>query len=438
MWMWLVPASASLWGQPAAQVQTQPAPHQHSSAQDTSELFPARESSGTAWLPDETPMYGVHHAWRVWQVMVHGTAFAQYLYEPDDVHRTGGFSTHQFGSINWGMAMFRRPLGSGRLGLRAMASLEPVTLPGCGYLNVLATGEMCDGDTIHDRQHPHDLFMELAADYDRPVRGSLRWQVYAGFAGEPALGPPSFPHRTSAMSNPLAPISHHWIDSTHITFGLVTTGVYNRQWKAEMSVFNAREPDEHRADLDLGALDSISGRLTYSPNARLVIQASAGHLREAEAEFPPEPRADVNRGSASITYHRPRGDRGVWATTLAWGVNSGIEIVPGGAFDAATHAVLLESTLTFGDRHTWFGRGEIVEKPAHDLHAHEFPTSVFTLGKLEGGYVRYFRPWKGMSAGVGGTISAAIVPPELAVRYYGRVAPGFGVFLTLRPSRHSM
>jgi hypothetical protein len=240
------------------------------------------------------------------------------------------------------------------------------------------------------------------------------------------------------MSNPIAPISHHWIDSTHITFGVVTSGLYTRRWKAEVSAFNAREPDENRADLDLGALDSYSGRLTYSPNARFVLQASAGHLEESEAEFPPQPRTDVNRGSASMTYHRPVGDRGIWATTLAWGVNSGIEIVPGGSFDAATYAVLLESTVILDDRHTWFGRGEIVEKPAHDLHAHEYPTSVFTLAKIQGGYVRYFRPWKGIAAGVGGTISAAIVPPELAVRYYGRVAPGFGVFLTLRPSRHSM
>jgi hypothetical protein len=39
-------------------------------------------------------------------------------------------------------------------------------------LNQLATGETCEGDTIHDRQHPHDLFMELAGEYDRPRRAS--------------------------------------------------------------------------------------------------------------------------------------------------------------------------------------------------------------------------------------------------------------------------
>ena len=335
-------------------------------------LFPAREASGTAWLPDDTPMYGVERTWGGWEVMLHGVAFAQFLYEPGYIHRTGGYSTHQFGSVNWGMAMARRPVG--RRPSRPSHDAQPRALDTSGLrvLNLLATGEICEGDTIHDRQHPHDLFMELAADYDRPLRGSLRWQVYAGLAGEPALGPVGFPHRLSALPNPIAPITHHWLDSTHITFGLVTTGVYNRRWKAEMSVFNGREPDENRADLDLGALDSVSGRLSFLPTDRLALQVSAGHLHEAEQEFAPLPRSDVDRLTASATYHRPFGGDGIWATTLAYGLNSGQEIIPGAVFDAATFAVLAESSVTIHERHTWFGRAEIVEKPAHDLHAHEF------------------------------------------------------------------
>jgi hypothetical protein len=419
--------------------QAAPSQHHHATEPSATALFPPREASGTAWVPDETPMFGAERAWRGWTVMLHGVAFAQLLYEPgENIHRTGGFSEWQFGSVNWGMAMARRPLGAGRIGLRAMGSLEPWTLPGCGALNLLATGEMCEGDTIHDRQHPHDLFMELAADYDRPLRGTLRWQVYAGVAGEPALGPSGFPHRLSAMPNPIAPISHHWLDSTHITFGLVTTGVYDRRWKAEMSLFNGREPDENRADLDLGPLDSIAGRLSFLPTERLALQVSAAHLVEAEAAFAPQPPTDVNRATASATYHRQVAAAGTWATTLAWGVNSGEEILPEGVFDLTSHAVLLESSVTFDERHTWFGRAEVVEKPAHDLHAHEFSNSIFTIGKLQGGYVRQFRPWRGMVAGIGGTISASFVPPQLASRYNGRVAPGFGLFLSVRPSRHVM
>ena len=96
--------------------------------------------------------------------------------------------------------------------------------------------------------------------------------------------------------------------------------------------------------------------------------------------------------------------------------------------------MLAESSVTIHARHTWFGRAEIVEKPAHDLHAHEFAATIFTLGKVQAGYVWQFKPWKGIESGIGGTVSASIVPGELASRYEGRVAPGFGVFLTVRPA----
>ena len=422
----IAPASAQ---EPAAAAQ-----HRH----DEPGLFASRETSGTAWVPDETPMYGLERDWRRWSVMFHGVAFGQFLYEPGEIHRTGGFSEHQFSSVNWAMLMARRPLGSARVGFRGMLSIEPWTVGSCGALNLLATGEMCEGDTIHDRQHPHDLFMELAAEYDRPLRGSRRLQLYGALSGEPALGPPGFPHRLSAMPNPIAPIAHHWLDATHIAFGVLTAGVYDTRWKAEASAFNGREPDDDRADLDLGPLDSFSGRLWFLPTRRLAFQVSAAHLNEAEAEFPPDPRSDVDRFTASATYHRTFANGNTWATTMAMGINSAREIIPGGAFDATTFAGLIETSVNLGSRNGWFGRAELVEKPAHDLHAHEFPTTIFTLAKLQAGYVRYFPGRSYAVPGIGGTVSASIVPPELESRYGGRVAPGFGVFVILRPPAHDM
>jgi hypothetical protein len=428
-----VAASAAQESQPPL-----PPQHQHATTSMASDLFPARDVSGTAWLPQETPMYGAQLTLGRWEAMLQGAAFGQYLHEPGDKHRTGGFANHQASSVNWFMAMARRPAGAARLGLRGMVSIEPWTVSDCGFIDLLASGEMCEGDTIHDRQHPHDLVMELAADYDRPIRGSLRWQVYGGLAGEPALGPPAFPHRLSAMPNPVAPIAHHWLDSSHITFGLVTAGVYDRRWKAEMSIFNGREPDENRANLDLGPLDSVSGRLTFMPTPRWALQVSAAHLTAAEAEFPPSPSSDVGRATASVIYHRVTGER-TWATTLAYGVNAGRELNPGVAFvDLVTHAGLLETQLTLRERHTWFGRAEVVGKPGHDLHVHEAPVSVFTVGKLQAGYVRSLNAWKGIVAGVGATASVSLVPDALASRYAGNAAPGFGVFVTVRPSRHIM
>src|SRR5262245_13819062 len=419
------------------------AQHEHHGDSSTPELFAAREASGTAWQPDESPMFGLHRPIGQWTLMLDGSAFVQFLYEPGDFHRTGGVSNDQFSSANWLMVMARRPAGNGRVGLRGMVSVEPWTVRNCGFIDILATGEMCEGDTIHDRQHPHDVFMEIAADYDRPIRGSLRWQLYGGLAGEPALGPPAFPHRISAMLNPIAPITHHWLDSSHISFGLITTGLSQQRWKAEVSVFNGREPDESRADLDLGPLDSVSGRLTLMPTPRLALQISAAHLNEAEAEFPPQPRSDINRVTASATYHPMTGEK-VWATTLAYGMNAGPKVIPGDVVDLTTHAGLLESSLSVGDRHTWFGRAELVGKPGEDLHLHATPATIYTVGKIQAGYVRSFQPfdfaqgwpWSGLVLGVGGTASVSLVPPALVPRYPGRANPGFGLFVSIRPARH--
>jgi hypothetical protein len=411
--------------------------HQHHDTPEMNPLFPVHDTSGTSWGPALTPMSGAMQQWRGWSLMLHGNVFGQLVAEPGDRHRTGGFSEHQASSVNWVMLMARRPLAGGRFGIRTMASAEPWTVSDCGFINLLATGEMCEGDTIHDRQHPHDLFMELAADYDHGLRGSLRWQLYAGFAGEPALGPTSFPHRFSALTNPVAPITHHWIDATHITFGLVTAGIYDERWKAEVSIFNGREPDQNRADLDLGALDSVSGRLTLVPSENLVLQVSAGHLEEAEAEFPPEPRADVDRLTASATYHVRVGS-GLSATTLAYGVNSGTEVIPRARVDLVTHAVLLESSLTMSGGHTWYARAEIVGKPGEDLHVHEDPLRIFVVSKLQAGYERALKAWRNLVPGVGGAFSLSIVPEGLESRYSGRVSPGYVVYMSLRPRSHLM
>ena len=408
------------------QVHQHPAPAtqpDHSQHTVDHESFPTREASGTSWLPEASPMYGIHQAAGSWQLMWHGNGFAQFLYE------SGERGNEQAGSINWMMAMARRPLGGGRFGLRGMFSLEPLTIPGCGYPDLLATGEVCDGEAIHDRQHPHDLFMELAAEYDRPLSGALRWQVYGGLAGEPALGPAAYPHRISAMPNPLAPISHHWLDATHITFGVVTAGVYNSRWKAEGSVFNGREPDEHRWDIDFAAIDSFSGRLWFAPSSALVLQVSAGHLTEAEPSHDAAGRVDVNRVTASAMYHRQSEPGRLWANTIAWGLNS--------EDGEASNALLLESTLTLDERDSWFGRFEVAGKPAHDLDVHD-SDDIFTVAKLQAGYVRYLKPWRGLSPGFGGGLSLGIVPSGLESAYGSRVNLGIAAFATLRPWSRGM
>src|SRR5580765_3870890 len=149
-----------------------------------------------------------------------------------------------------GMAMARRTLGPGSLGLRSMISVEPATIGKVGYPLLLQTGETADGRApLIDRQHPHDFFMELAASYSHRLSEHSSLFAYVGLPGEPALGPPAFMHRFSGEDNPEAPISHHWLDSTHIAFGVVTVGYVLGGLKIEGSVFRGREPDQSRYNI---------------------------------------------------------------------------------------------------------------------------------------------------------------------------------------------
>ncbi len=383
-------------------------------------LFDGRDTAGTGWAPIATPMLASHHQLGPWSTMLMGNGFLSYMQEFAPEHR----GSHQVNSTNWLMGMARRPAGSGFVGARVMLSIEPLTVPGCGYPDLLATGEQCDGDGIHDRQHPHDLLMELAAEYSRPLARGLRWHVYGGPAGEPALGPVAFPHRASAMANPVAPISHHWLDATHITFGVVTSGLSGARWRAEASLFNGREPDERRWDLDLGRLDSVSGRLQLAPTDRLALQVSAAHLEEAEAGEGTLPRRDVGRVTASATYQGSLGERPA-SWMLGWGTNTETGI--------RTHAALAEANIVVTPAHTLFGRAEIAGKRGHDLHIPEAERAIFTVGKIQAGYVRLLAPRGGVQAGLGGSVSASLVPEALEPRY-GGVAMGLSVFATLRPT----
>jgi hypothetical protein len=312
--------------------------------------------------------------------------------------------------------------------LRGMVSLEPWTIGGCGYPDLLATGELCRGGTIHDRQHPHDLVMELAAEYDRPLGRGLRLQLYGGPAGEPALGPVAFMHRISGLPNPLAPITHHWFDATHITFGVATAGVYTARWKGEASVFNGREPDEDRAGVDLAAMDSWSGRVWFLPSAHWALQLSGGHLADAEAGHDGGPRVSVDRVTASATYHRATLEDTTWASTVGWGRNE--------ENGEATNAIMFETSITMRDRDAVYGRAEWAQKSGHDL---DVPLhDRFGVAKVQGGYTRYLRPWHGLAPGFGAAASLGIVPRSLEAFYGSRFNPGVAAYFTVRPARRMM
>ncbi|HEX4961453.1 MAG TPA: hypothetical protein VF173_11485 [Thermoanaerobaculia bacterium] len=374
-----------------------------------------REASGTAWQPESAPHEGQHTTWNGWHLMAHG--FASLIYD-----RQGGpRGESKTFSENMLMGMATRPLGPGRLGLRAMLSAEPETIGREGYPLLLQTGETADGVTpLIDRQHPHDLFMELAATYSVPVGGAESHSsvfLYAGLPGEPALGPATFMHRFSGMENPEAPLGHHWLDSTHVTFGVATLGWIRDGVKLEGSVFTGREPDQNRNDIESPKMDSWSLRATWNPSPDWSFQVSRGHLHSPEQL---EPEIDDDRTTASAVYNRPLA-AGNWQTTFAWGRNSRD---PG----TATNSFLLESAVTLGDRNTVFGR---VEKQQNDELGGHGEGQAFDVGKLSLGYI-----WDGLRSGsfrggLGVLGSVAFVPRELK-HDYGDTPFSWMTFLRVR------
>ena len=378
-----------------------------------------RMGSGTSWMPDSTPMHANHKMLGDWTAMLHGVAFGQY----DDQGSTRGAT--QLGVIDWEMAMLMRHVGTGLLHLHGMISLEPATIGAHGYPLLLQTGESYKGQPLHDRQHPHDFIMELAAMFQQPIAKNLAVELYGGPAGEPALGPVAFMHRPSAQNDPLAPLSHHWQDATHISYGVATLGVYSRQWKLEGSWFNGREPDENRWNIDLRKFDSYSGRLTVNPTGRLSVSGWYGYLRSPEALHPGE---QVHRYGASALYGgRGIGD-GSWASTLSWGANAHA--------GTTENSLIAETNLEIGRKNAVFARSEYVRKSAEDLVLPAFaPDRQFDLYSLVGGYVREVVSIPGGSIGIGGRVSVNFIPRALEP-YYGTRAPaGLDVYVRIRPKR---
>ena len=192
-----------------------------------------RMGSGTAWLPDASPMRASHFMPDGWTLMVHGDASLYYD------HQGTERGDDQIGMTNWAMLMAMRPLGRGMLHLHGMLSAEPFTVGARGYPLLLQTGESYRGAPLRDRQHPHDLFMELSARYEVPLAPNLGVSIYAAPVGEPAIGPVAYMHRPSAQNDPFAPLGHHWQDATHITYGVVTAGVFTRTLQLEGTLFRS-------------------------------------------------------------------------------------------------------------------------------------------------------------------------------------------------------
>lgn len=370
-----------------------------------------RQASGTAWQPSATPHDGVMFSRWGWDAMVHG--YVNGIYD----HQGGRRGSSKWLSQSMAMLMADRPAGEGKVSFRSMLSLEPL-MGKSGYPLLLQAGETADGNNpLIDAQHPHDLFMELAGRYDHPVGEEASAFLYMGYPGEPALGPAAFMHRASAVENPEAPLAHHWLDSTHIVFGVLTAGYIWKDVKAELSGFKGREPNQDRWDFESPKLDSVSGRLTYNPTEEWSMQVSAGRIDEPEQLHPDE---HTDRLTASATWHKAF-VAGHWQTTVAWGRNKE-------GHSGAQNAFLLETSLTPVPVHTVFGRWESLERSDLFLANQNEAGRKLMVHKLNVGYIREF--WGRDKTTVGAGISGALhfVPRSLRDDY-GALPASFMLFL---------
>jgi len=352
-----------------------------------------------------------------WQFMQDGVVFGVFNHQGGDRGGTDVIAP------NWWMGMAMRTIGRSQLTLDGMFSLDPATVGKSGYRELFQVGEALNGRPLVDRQHPHDLFMQLAAVWRVPLTDATGFTVAGGPAGEPALGPVAFMHRPSASEYPFAPLSHHTFDSTHVAFGVVTAAVDHGPFLVEASAFNGREPDENRWDIDLGRLDSISARLWYRPNARWELQVSTGHLKDPEQLEP----GDIERTTASGAW-LVRNGTDFTAVAFGYGVNATNE--------GHRQAVFGEATRHVGQT-SIFGRVEVVQVETAVLLNDTVPVGSDAaardaVGELTLGVVRDVATWHGAEAGVGAALTAYAVPDALKSTH-GSHPVSFQVYLRVRP-----
>jgi hypothetical protein len=337
-------------------------------------------------------------------------------------HQGGPRGGDEFKVPNWWMGMFSRDVGTSKLTFTTMLSLDPATVGKQGYREIFQVGETFEARPLIDHQHPHDLFMQLAAVWRTPLTDKTALTLAGGPAGEPALGPVAFMHRASAAENPFAPLGHHTFDSTHIAFGVVTAAVDHGPWTAEASIFNGREPDENRWDFDFGKLDSVSGRLWYKPTPEWEFQVSSGRLVEPEALEP----GTIIRTTASAAWMRQR-EPDFSAVTAAFGVNATSHGRRSAGFVEGTRR---RSALAI------YGRAELVQVESELLRTGQVPeghaSNNATVGALTAGIVREVLTWRGFEGGLGGQVTFSATPESLRPSYRDHPV-SFQIFFRLRP-----
>ncbi|HEU5291023.1 MAG TPA: DUF2911 domain-containing protein [Cyclobacteriaceae bacterium] len=394
--------------------------HEHGMSHAFSQSLPMnRNGSGTGWLPDNTPMYAWMKQGEKWNSMLHGEIFIRQNWQNINNQDAG---ENQFDVPGWVMGMTQRKMGrNGLLLLRAMISIDPVTVGGDGYPLLFQTGETYKGEPLVNRQHPHDFFSELAVGYTQRFSDDVDFTVYFGYPGEPALGPTAFMHRISSLNNPNAPLGHHWQDATHIVFGVATAGLRYKNFKLEGSSFTGREPDEHRFNFDKAKFDSYSYRLSYAPSKSIVIQASKGFIKSPEEL---EPDEDVDRTTASVIFSGKPLNEKTFTAAAVFGYN---DSGPG----HKESSLLVEANYQV-KKVNLLGRYEWVEKSDEELQIIIPNEEIFPIHSLTGGITYQLGSWLKTDTAIGVQGTFNFIPTSLEP-IYGNTPFSLQAFIRIVP-----
>ena len=373
-----------------------------------------REASGTSWVPDSSPAEGFHTMHKNWSSMIGG--FSYFVVD----HQSGPRGGKKMFNENMFMFMGQRDYAKNTLAFRTMFSLERITIGKCGYPLLFQTGETCDGRTpLIDRQHPHDLFMELALVGSHRFNDENSAFIYCGLPGEPALGPPIFMMRFASEYIPEAPLGHHWMDSTHISFGVITAGLVHKGLQCEVSCFTGREPDEKRFNIEKPKFDSYSFRASLNPTENIALQASYGHIKSPEQLHPD---INVNRTTFSAIYNKSWDCSNLQVAAI-FGINDSI---PGNKLPA----FLLDATVEINQRHLLFSRFERVKNDDLFIEPDPLAHSIFIIKKITLGYVFEFLGTHHSKWGIGGLLDIPLISKKLE-KYYGDT-PSYMFFLQVK------
>lgn len=315
-------------------------------------------------------------------------------------------------STNWIAAGLHRDFGRGFALVRGRVSLETFTIPDDdGYPQLL---QYVPDDGLVDRMRPHDLIGEAALHVGwRPTSNSLL-HLYAAAVGDPALGAAPFALRSSGADLPEAPFAYDIQETFHDSTSVVTAGFATKWIGVDASVFHDAVTGGDHTEIDSGDIDSSSVRVTLHATKNMSIQLSRGKLAEDTAR-----EREITSGSISYgTEHV--------AVTALWTRRTDE------SFAEDEIAYGFELALR-GDRHTFTGRAEWVDRPFG------FPADLSSLAVEQTthfavGYLFDFISRPGFRAGAGVSADYHTQSHELP-HEYGHKPQAVFAFLRVRSGR---